>query len=182
MRIEGENLFLRPLEPEDEEELWRLRIRNKYFLKPFEPLRGDDYYGMDRVREAVRGYRQDWEERRAYTFGIFDGGTSGLIGTVSLTGVTYGVFQSAHLGYCLDESHTGGGRMSQAVRLVQKFAFGEAGLHRLQAAVMLRNPASLRVLEKNGFWLIGLSPRYLKINGRWEDHLLLAKTAEDWTA
>ncbi|MNI78484.1 ribosomal-protein-S5-alanine N-acetyltransferase [compost metagenome] len=69
--------------------------------------------------------------------------------------------------------------MSKAVRLVQDFAFGPAGLHRIQAAVLPRNPRSLRVLEKNGFRMIGLSSHYLMINGKWEDHLLLAKTAED---
>ena len=59
------------------------------------------------------------------------------------------------------------------------FAFRRLGLHRVQAAVMPRNAASIRVLEKNGFRREGLAPRYLRINGEWEDHLIFARTAED---
>lgn len=65
--------------------------------------------------------------------------------------------------------------------LALRFAFAEAGLHRVQAAVMPRNGASIRVLEKTGFRREGLSLRYLQINGVWEDHLIFAITREEWT-
>ena len=42
--------------------------------------------------------------------------------------------------------------------------------------------ASLRVLEKAGFRREGLAARYLRINGAWEDHILLAITLEEWAA
>lgn len=44
---------------------------------------------------------------------------------------------------------------------------------------MLDNIASQRVLEKCGFHRIGISPRHVKIAGRWQDHALFAITAED---
>ncbi|GGH34267.1 GNAT family N-acetyltransferase [Paenibacillus segetis] len=34
-----------------------------------------------------------------------------------------------------------------------------------------RNGASLRIAEKLGFYHEGLAPKYLKINGVWEDHI-----------
>ena len=55
-----------------------------------------------------------------------------------------------------------------------------AGLHRVQAGVMPRNTASIRVVEKNGFRFEGLARNYLQINGVWEDHILYALTTEDW--
>ncbi|MEH7303188.1 GNAT family N-acetyltransferase, partial [Neobacillus drentensis] len=58
-------------------------------------------------------------------------------------------------------------------------AFDELQLHRVQAAVMPRNIASKRILEKTGFKKEGYSPRYLKINGSWEDHEIYAITKED---
>jgi len=61
-----------------------------------------------------------------------------------------------------------------------RFAFEHAGLHRVQAAVVPRNAASARVLEKAGFHEEGLARRYLLINGAWEDHVLFALLAEDW--
>jgi ribosomal-protein-alanine N-acetyltransferase len=61
------------------------------------------------------------------------------------------------------------------------FAFDDhgLGLHRVQAGVMPQNGRSIRVLEKNGFRREGLAERYLRIAGRWEDHLLFALTAEE---
>jgi ribosomal-protein-alanine N-acetyltransferase len=58
------------------------------------------------------------------------------------------------------------------------FAFGTAGLHRLQAATLVDNHGSQRVLEKNGFEQIGLAPRYLHISGAWRDHILFQRTRD----
>ena len=47
-------------------------------------------------------------------------------------------------------------------------------LHRIEAGVMPRNLASIRVLEKAGFHKEGIARKNVKINGKWEDHQLLA--------
>ena len=72
----------------------------------------------------------------------------------------------------------GRGVATHALAALLRIAFDELRLHRVQAAVMPRNTPSIRVVEKCGFALIGLSPRYLCINGVWEDHLLFATTVE----
>jgi ribosomal-protein-alanine N-acetyltransferase len=46
---------------------------------------------------------------------------------------------------------------------------------------MPRNAASRRVLEKVGYRGEGMAQRYLCIAGVWEDHLVFALTAEEWT-
>ena len=89
-------------------------------------------------------------------------------------------FESAYLGYSVSERHNGRGYATEAVRQVLAVAFEELGLHRVQAAVMPINLASIRVLEKAGFREEGLALRYLQINGVWEDHKLFALTAEEW--
>ena len=61
--------------------------------------------------------------------------------------------------------------MSAAVEMLTKYAFEELGLHRIEANVMPKNKASLRVLEKNQFINEGVSKYYLNINGVWEDHI-----------
>lgn len=58
-------------------------------------------------------------------------------------------------------------------------AFTELGLHRVQAATLLNNAGSQRVLEKNGFERIGVARRYLRIAGKWQDHVLFQRIAED---
>jgi ribosomal-protein-alanine N-acetyltransferase len=84
------------------------------------------------------------------------------------------------LGYAMAERCNGRGWMSEAVGLVLGVAFTRLQLHRVQANAMPRNMASLRVLEKNGFRREGYSPRYLCINGVWEDHVSCAITAEEY--
>jgi [ribosomal protein S5]-alanine N-acetyltransferase len=62
---------------------------------------------------------------------------------------------------------------------VEDVAFGELGLHRVEAGTLVDNVGSQRVLEKNRFTRIGLAPRYLHIGGAWRDHLLYQRTVED---
>jgi len=93
--------------------------------------------------------------------------------------VVRGVSQSCVLGYNLAAAEQGHGYMTEAVRAVVRFAFGDWGLHRVAASYMPRNERSARVLERAGFKIEGLAPAYLCINGRWEDHVLTAITNPD---
>jgi len=96
--------------------------------------------------------------------------------------VLRGAFQNAYLGYWIDGERQGRGLTTEAVVAATSFAFEAAGLHRVQAAVMPRNLASQRVLEKAGYRREGVAERYLCIAGRWEDHQIFALTAEEWAA
>ena len=69
--------------------------------------------------------------------------------------------------------------MSEAVRGVVSFAFDELSLHRVEAACLPTNEPSRRLLKGVGFGEEGLARAYLKINGRWEDHLLFAIVSTD---
>jgi ribosomal-protein-alanine N-acetyltransferase len=41
-----------------------------------------------------------------------------------------------------------------------------------EAATLLDNVRSQRVLERSGFVRFGVAPAYLKIAGRWQDHAM----------
>ena len=58
--------------------------------------------------------------------------------------------------------------------------FDELHLHRIQIAIIPRNTASRRVVEKLEIREEGTALRYLEINGEWEDHVRYAMTTEDW--
>ena len=100
-------------------------------------------------------------------------------GRINLNDVVRGAFDNAHLGYWVDVEHQGRGVASAAVRAVLAVAFGELGLHRVQAGTLIHNHASRRVLAKNGFSEIGLAPRYIRIAGRWQDHVLHQRLVDD---
>ena len=90
-----------------------------------------------------------------------------------------GVAQAGSLGYWMGAPHAGQGYMTEAVRTLVPFAFGSLRLHRLEAACIPTNGASIRLLEKVGFAREGLARQYLCINGVWHDHLLYALVSTD---
>ncbi|NLA35432.1 MAG: GNAT family N-acetyltransferase, partial [Actinobacteria bacterium] len=97
-----------------------------------------------------------------------------------ISSVHRGPFQSAYIGYWIDQRLAGNGYMPEAVVLTLRFAFEQMGLHRLQISIIPRNTASRRVVEKLGLRNEGVAERYLEINGVWEDHIRYAVTAEEW--
>ena len=97
-----------------------------------------------------------------------------LVGGLTLSNVRRGVAQSCSVGYWIGATYANAGYMTEAVRAVIPFAFDQLGLHRLEAACLPPNAASLKLLEKTGFKREGIARRYLKINGVWQDHVLYA--------
>lgn len=181
LRLHTDSLYLRPLQTEDAAELLELRLRNHEFLQPFEPIRPASYLTLEGQQEQIAMAQRDFANQAAFAFGVFQTDSDQMIGRVALSNVARGAWQNTTLGYFLDKELNGKGYTTQAVKLVLRFAFTEAKLHRVQAGVMPHNLGSIRVLEKNGFRFEGCSLRYLMINGVWEDHNMYAITVEEWT-
>ncbi|WP_253255898.1 GNAT family N-acetyltransferase [Legionella quinlivanii] len=105
-----------------------------------------------------------------------------IIGVFNVSGIMHGLFKSAYLGYYANAEYAGKGLMSQALKLVLSEIFTTLNLHRIEANIQPTNTASIQLAIKNGFIKEGFSPRYLKINGIWQDHFRFALTYEDWLA
>ena len=172
-------ITLRPLRLSDAPELLEVRQRNEAFLAPWEPLRTPDYFTLESQRREIAAGESDMRAGAGYPYAVIEVPTGAIVGRIALSGIVRGVFHNAYLGYFVDGACNGRGYATAAVGEVLSRAFGELRLHRVQAAVMPRNAGSLRVLERNGFRREGLAERYLKIAGRWEDHILHAITAEE---
>jgi ribosomal-protein-alanine N-acetyltransferase len=182
-RLETERLVLRPPRTADVPEMRRALRQNAAHLRPWSvaPVPGEDAASLTSVSRAVLRHRREWKQGQAYVLLITPRGDERtIIGRVALGGVLRGAFQNGYLGYWIDAEHQGRGLMTEAVRAATMFALASAALHRVQAAVMPRNTASQRVLDKVGYRREGLAARYLCIAGTWEDHLIFATTTEDW--
>src|SRR4051794_36259046 len=103
-----------------------------------------------------------------------------LIGVFVLSQIFRKGFQNAYLGYYGSGENAGQGYMTEGLELVLEEAFGPLGLHRVEANIQPDNRASLALVERAGFRREGFSPRYLKIGGRWRDHVRYALLAEEW--
>ncbi len=172
-------VYLRELSRSDAEALAEVLERNRAFLKPFEPRRPDRYFTVEGQREQIAASAVEREAGRACAFGIFEQQTDTLAGRITLSTIVRGAWQNANVGYWVDRARNGRGYATEALQGALSFAFDDLQLHRVEAAVMPRNVASTRVVEKNGFRREGLAPRYLNIDGRWEDHVLYGITREE---
>jgi len=177
--ISGEGLFLRTPSLADFPAWAELRGESRKFLTPWEPTWPADDLTRTAFRRRVRRYQLEIREDRAYPFFIFRQVDYVLLGGITLSNVTRGMTQTATLGYWMGERHAGKGSMTRAVRAIVPFAFGALRLHRLEAACLPQNAASIRLLEKVGFQREGLARGLVCINGRWQDHIVFALISED---
>ena len=105
---------------------------------------------------------------------------SAIVGSINLSQIFRGGFQNAYLGYHVGGPYAGQGYLTDALRLVLRYAFEDLKLHRLEANIQPENVASLALVRRAGFVREGFSRRYLKVCGRWRDHERWAIIAEDW--
>jgi [ribosomal protein S5]-alanine N-acetyltransferase len=113
-----------------------------------------------------------------YSFLIFNDSAK-LVGGINLSNIRRGVAQTGSLGYWIGEPFRRQGYMREALQAITYYSFLDLGLHRLEAACLPRNEASINLLRSCTFKPEGLARDYLKIAGIWEDHLLFAKLASD---
>ena len=102
-----------------------------------------------------------------------------LVGGLTLANVRRGVAQAGSIGYWTGVPYIRRGYMSAAVRALAPYAFSVLRLHRLEAACIPTNQASIRLLESCAFAREGYARQYLCINGIWQDHLLYARLKDD---
>ena len=154
--------------------------RNRLFFSAFDPEREEIFFTEEAQRDSLEKDAALAEEDRGYRFYLFRKEEPEIIiGMVGLNNLVRGAFQSCHVGYKLDGTLLCRGYMTEAVRAAADIAFSDLELHRMEANIMPRNKASLRVAEKAGFYHEGLALKYLKINGVWEDHVHMVRLNED---
>jgi [ribosomal protein S5]-alanine N-acetyltransferase len=155
---------------DDAAPLAELIRRNREFLAPWEPVRAEGYFTEDGQRRIIEDALRRCGEQSMVPHVILAHGD--IVGRVNLNNIVRGPFQSASLGYWVSARHNGRGIATEAVSQIKHLAFGELGLHRIEAGTLLHNAGSQRVLERNGFERFGLARAYLQIAGRWQDHVM----------
>jgi ribosomal-protein-alanine N-acetyltransferase len=177
--IHAERVLLRTPQMSDYPAWAELRAASRDFLTPWEPLWAADELSRASFRRRVRHYLRDLREDMGYALFIFCASSGDLVGGLTLCNVRRGVTQACTLGYWIGAPYARQGYMTAAVRAVIPFVFDSIELHRLEAACLPANTASMRLLERTGFTREGLARRYLKINGVWQDHLLYGLLESD---
>ena len=170
MQLEHGDLRLRALRRADRTAWYGLRRRNMEWLKRWDAtLPMPDSTVPVSYMAMVRYLRREGRAGRSLSFGMEYRG--GLVGQVTLGGISWGSLRSGYVGYWVDKDHAGMGLTPLAVAMVCDHAFNALRLHRLEINLRTENEASKRVVAKLGFGFEGMRPRYLHIDGAWRDHL-----------
>jgi ribosomal-protein-alanine N-acetyltransferase len=156
-----------------------LREQSRAFLTPWEPIWPSDDLTRPAFRQRLRRYAEDLRADQAYPFFLFRSDDNALVGGLALANIRRGVAQAASLGYWVGEPYVRQGFMTRAVKALVPAAFDLLRLHRIEAACIPTNIASVKLLEKTGFHREGYARQYLCINGIWQDHLLYAQLRTD---
>lgn len=168
----GKNIYLRFLSPEDRVEFISLNQASKGLHRglaspPTTPEQFQKF--IERCRQA---------DSVCFLLCRLEDGA--IVGSINLSQIFRGGFQSAYLGYHIGAEFARRGYMSEGLELVLKYAFEKLRLHRLEANIQPSNRPSIALVKRAGFVREGFSKRYLKICGRWRDHERWAIIAEDW--
>ncbi|WP_187414962.1 GNAT family N-acetyltransferase [Nonomuraea sp. PA05] len=163
-----DDVVLRLATEQDPEALHVAYVRNRDHLTPWEPRRPEEFFTVEGQATRLKGLLEQQAGGQAAAWVLADGDR--VVGRMTLADIVRGPFLNAHLGYWIDFGYLGRGLATKAVREVCRIADEELGLHRVAAATLVHNEASQSVLRKCGFELFGTAPRYLEIDGRWQDH------------
>jgi ribosomal-protein-alanine N-acetyltransferase len=174
----GPRVMLRMGNPTDWQAWRSLRGSSREFLTPWEPTWPHNALHYSYFCSLLRRQWRDWRQGKAYAFLIFQhaGDQAGtLIGSITLNDIQRGIAQKGTLGYWIGKPYAGQGLMTEAAGLMCDFALNTLRLHRVEASCLPHNEPSKALLKRLGFEEEGFAKAYLKINGKWADHVLWGK-------
>lgn len=177
--LTGPRVMLRAPVARDALQWMSLRNESRDFLKPWEPTWPPDSCSRAAFERRRLQIKAEWRSGIGCGFLIFDRTEGFLVGGVTLSNVRQGVAATGSLGYWIGAAHAQRGYMTETISCVVEYAFRELQLHRVEAACLPHNEASRGLLTKCGFQEEGLARGYLKIDGRWRDHVLFGLLRDD---
>ncbi len=171
-RLQSDRILVRLLDPHEASLMVAFRQTNRDHLEQWEPKRSPEFFTEGFWQIHLRLSLRDFRDGTSACFCLLNPEEDEVLGVCNYTNVVRGTFQSCHLGYALGQKHEGKGLMFEALSMTNKYMLEEMGLNRIMAGYLPHNDRSAVLLEKLGFEKEGFARRYLKINGKWEDHVL----------
>lgn len=174
IEIETERLVLKVLNPVFVPIIVDYYRRNKSHHEKFLPA--FDNFAFTEEYQTIRIWTEfdlmvDDIALRFYIFNKEDYHYKNIIGDISIFNIIRSAANSCGIGFKMDESESGKGYMTEALKKVIDYIFDELELYRIEANVMPSNIASVKLVENLGFRQEGIAYSYLEIAGKREDHL-----------
>lgn len=172
--IETERCLIRVLDSESAPLMLDYVMGNRTHLSPWEPIKESQYYTEVYWLSKARQVQREAQEGSGFYLIALNHQETEILGQCHFSNIIRGPFEACHLGYSIARAHQGKGLMEEILKPCIRFVFDELGLHRIMANYMPTNLRSERLLNKLGFEREGYAKQYLKIQGKWQDHVLTA--------
>ena len=127
----------------------------------------------------MRSEKEDIKNSTGFTLYLTEKKTGLIIGRVVAFGMLGGNCSFCMLGYKLDRDWQHQGYMHEALSEVINILFDEMDMHRIEIYILPKNEKSINVVKRLGFKQEGVAEKYMRIFGRWEDHLRFVMLRED---
>jgi len=158
---------LRMIGPDDAEDLFAIFGNHEVMRYWSRPALED----LQAARDLAREIQHCFDSRSLFQWGLVRPENDRVIGTCTLSNLDV-QNRRAELGYALTRSEWGQGVMSRVLPVLMGFGFETLDLHRIEADVDPRNPASFRLLERLGFKKEGYRRESYILNGEIQDAVL----------
>lgn len=179
--LQTERLVVRLAEPDDVPALLRYYGDNREHLAASRPTVPPEFYTHDFWLTQVHASRAEFRNDRSARLFLFRRDEPGrVVGNANFTQIQRGPSQSCVLGYGVDRGHEGQGLMREGLQAAIAYVFGTLRLHRIMANYEPWNERSGGLLRRLGFRVEGFAYDYLRLNGRWRDHILTSLVNPDW--
>ncbi|GAB2179535.1 GNAT family N-acetyltransferase [Dongia sp. agr-C8] len=189
VELTTERLRLRPLHPADAPAIaeqvndWDVVRYTTSIPFPYDRAMAEDFIASQQKRwQAWSGSQVPDEE---VAFAIERNSDRRLIGCIGLQPAEAGPEAAEgglEFGYWLGRRHWGQGYATEAVGRLVRFGFLDLNLPEIWGAAVPNNDASHRVMEKNGFVIVGAGERPSDVRGHPLPVILRKLTRAQWAA
>ena len=173
---ETKRLLLLQSHPRLKKQVFAYYQENHDFLQPTEPKHTESFLTLETQKLLLK---RDWKNFKKQThlrlWMMLKENPNRIIGVVTLSNITPMPVQSATVSYKCHKDELNKGYITEALEKLISIAFDDIGLHRLEVSIMPRNRCSLHVAQKLGFQNEGIEKECVQINGKWEDHVRMAR-------
>ena len=179
--IESERTISRLATEEEISEIIEFhKINDEKHFSPWNPELPINFYEESfwkpRIKESAEEFNAD-QSLRLFTY-LKD--TGEMIATINFTTFERGPFQNCRLGYKIGKGFEGKGLMKESLQASIDYVFDYMQFQRVEANFIPENERSRGLLKRLGFEEAGLSTKYLRINGKWQDHILSSLVNPGW--
>jgi len=169
--ISDGKLFLRKVSKDDVSFFYQsLKEKDMINYLSLGPLRS-----FDHSKRLIKNYLRSWDKflQFNYVIELRDNRIIKRIGSVSLWAMNW-FHQRSGIGIWILPKYWGQGLGTMSIALIKNIAFNHLKIKRIEAHIAIQNERSINMFKKSGFKEEGLLKKYLKIEGKFQDAVILA--------